>query len=57
MSDDEGFVGGSAPPDDELSLPRATVSKLIQGKPLSLKKRCIIKSLSTLDDLYRDAPE
>lgn len=42
MSDDEAdFVGGSAPPDDELSLPRATVQKLIQGefthqKPLPL---------------------
>ncbi|UZJ51494.1 hypothetical protein CBS101457_000814 [Exobasidium rhododendri] len=31
MSDDEAqLAGGSAPPDDELSLPRATVQKLIQ---------------------------
>lgn len=33
MSDDEAnFASGSAPAEDELSLPRATVQKLIQGE-------------------------
>lgn len=46
MSDEEAnFVGGSAPPDDELSLPRATVQKLISGERMQLwlHHRCMVE--------------
>jgi len=31
MSDREGHSGGGAPPDEDLSLPKATVAKMITG--------------------------
>jgi len=31
MSDREGNSGGGAPPDEDLSLPKATVAKMISG--------------------------
>jgi hypothetical protein len=32
MSDREGHSGGGAPTDEDLSLPKATVAKMITGK-------------------------